>query len=263
MWRVIFSLILISNMSEASFESRALSVRAEGMGGAFTALADDAGAIFYNPAGLAQITLQEVTCLRTHPFDMSELEQNLITYLQPTQKGGRGFSYLQFTDSDSYKETQLLFSASTFISKNLCLGVSLKQMGLKIDGYGDTSKFGIDAGGLYEISPKIKIGIVGFNLNHPLDTEKSYNVGLCIRPILNLLITIDVEKTERFNSEIKFGQEIWITNNLCLRVGLKKHTLTQPTLGLGILTGTSEFDYSCVFHPDLGATHLYSFTKWF
>ncbi len=265
MWRVVFSLILISNIAaEAAFESRASSVRAEGMSGAFAALGDDAGAILYNPAGLAQISLKEVTFLRTHPFDISELEQNLITHVQPIKKGGLGFSYLQFTDSDSYKETQLLFSAaSTFISKNLCLGVNLKQMGLKIDGYGEASKLGIDVGGLYEISPKIKIGIAGFNLNHPLDTEKSYNEGLCIRPILNLLITIDLEKTERFNSEIKIGQEVWVTDNLCLRAGLKKHTLTQPTLGLGILVGLIRLDYSCVFHPTLGSTHLYSFTRRF
>lgn len=269
MWRVVFSLILISNVAGAAFESRALSVRAEGMGGAFTALADGAGASFYNPAGLAQRTargatsLQEITFLRTHPFDMSELEQNLITYVQPTPKGGRGVSYQQFTASNSYKETQLFFGASTNVSKNLCLGANLKQMGLKIDGYGQASKLGIDVGGLYEISPKIKIGIAGFNLNHPLEVEKSYNAGLSIRPTQNLLIAIDLEKTERFNSELRFGQELWVTNNLCLRAGLKKHTLTQPTLGLGISAGHIRLDYSCVFHPALGPTHLYSFTKWF
>jgi len=255
---IMFLTVLIPDV-EAAFENRALSVRAEGMGGAFTAIAHDSGAILYNPAGLAQITCREVTFLRTHPFDMSELEQNLITCVQPTKRMvGWGFLYQQFTNFSNYKETQLIFSASTSVGKNLCLGLNFKQMGLKINGYGDTSKFGIDVGGLYNINPKIKFGIAGFNLNSPLETEKSYNVGLSIMPTLNLLIAIELEKTQRFKSEIKFGQEIWLTDNLCLRAGLKKHTTTQPALGLGILINHIHLDYTCLFHPCLGLTHLYS-----
>jgi len=36
-------------------ETRGFGVRATGMGGAFTAVADDVSAIYYNPAGIAQI----------------------------------------------------------------------------------------------------------------------------------------------------------------------------------------------------------------
>ncbi|MEW6096228.1 MAG: UPF0164 family protein [bacterium] len=265
--RVIFiflsELILISNV-EAAFENKVLSVRAEGMAGAFTAIADDAGAIFYNPAGLSQITLQEISFFHTHPFNLSQLQQDIITFVQPIKRGGRGFSYQQFRASNNYKEALLTFDISTFVGKNLCIGINLKQLYLKIGGYGQTAGFGIDVGGLYKISPKINIGLVGFNLNQPLiDVEKSYNLGLSIRLKENLLIAIDLEKSGRFDSEIRIGQEFWITNNLCIRLGLKKHSVSQPTLGLGILINLSQLDYSCIFHPTLGQTHLFSLTKWF
>lgn len=262
--RVIFiSLILISN-AEAAFENRALSVRAEGMGGAFTSIVDDAGAIGYNPAGSSQITLQGVTFLHHHPFNLSELEENFISFSQPTRRGGMGVSYWQFVADNNYKEGLLTTNFSTFIGKNLCIGINLKQMYLSIEEYGHKRGIGMDVGVLYQITPKINMGLAGFNLNQPLiDVEKNYNLGLSINPKENLLIAIDLGKAPRFNSEIRIGQELWMTNNLCLRAGVKKHTTTQPTLGVGILIDLIQFDYSCVFHPDLCPTHLFSLTKWF
>lgn len=206
MWRVVFSLILICDMAEAAFESKAASVRAEGMGGAFTAVVDDPGAIFYNPAGLSQTISHKITFLRTQPFDISELEQNLISFVQPINKGGCGLSYQQLIADNNYKEEISIFSISTFLSRNLCLGVNLKHLYLKINDYGHESELGVDVGGLYKISPRIKIGVASFNLNTSLiDAEKSCNLGLSIKPTQNLLIAIDLEKTKRFNSEIKIG----------------------------------------------------------
>lgn len=256
------SIIFISKI-EAAFENKALSVRAEGMGGAFTSVADDSTSIYYNPAGLSHITLREISFLYTHLFNLSELEENLIIFVQPTRSGGRGFSYHLFGDGNNYKEETLIFSLGAFVGKNLCLGINLKQLYLEIGGYSRKAGLGIDVGGLYEINSKMTIAVAGFNLNHPLiDVEKSYNLGLSINLKENLLIAIDLEKDKRFN-EMRIGQEIWITNNLCLRTGLKKHTLTQPSLGLGILINLIELDYSCVFHPVLGSTHLFSLIKRF
>lgn len=261
---IFISLILISNNTEAAFENRALSVRAEAMGGAFTPILDDGGSIYYNPAGSSQITLPTVTFLHYYPFNLSELEANLISFVQSICQGGLGVSYWQFGEDNNYKEELLTTNFSTFVNKNLCIGINLKQMYLSIEGYGHKRGIGMDVGGLYKITPKINMGLAVFNLNQPLiDVEKNYNLGLSINPKENLLIVIDLEKTPRFNSEIRIGQELWMTNNLCVRAGVKKHTTTQPTLGVGILINLIQFDYSCVFHPDLGSTHLFSLTKWF
>src|SRR5688572_29976247 len=46
--------------STAQFLRIGQGARAEGMGGAFTAIADDAYAVYWNPAGLAQITRRHV-----------------------------------------------------------------------------------------------------------------------------------------------------------------------------------------------------------
>ncbi|MEW6621428.1 MAG: UPF0164 family protein [bacterium] len=262
--RIVFLFLLIISNVEAAFENKTLSVRAEGMAGAFTAVADGAEAIYYNPAGLAQLNLNEITFFYTHPFDLPDLKQNLIYFAQSFPKGGRGFSYHQFIASTNYREELLIVGLGTFVHRNLCLGINFKQMYLKIGGYGQEGDIGIDVGGLYEVSPKIKMGLAIFNLNQPLiDVEKSYNLGLSINPKENLTIAVDLEKTNRFDLEIRLGQEFWLTNNFCFRAGMKRNPQTQPTLGIGILINLIQLDYGCIFHPALGPTHLFSLTKWF
>jgi len=51
---VVFSLVPVSAQS-VNYEGFVVGERAAGMGGAYTALADDGSAVFHNPAGLAQV----------------------------------------------------------------------------------------------------------------------------------------------------------------------------------------------------------------
>src|SRR3954447_13844517 len=55
MRRLIFTLLIASSPGAAAFAQSEppVGVRATGMGGAFVAVADDASAVFWNPAGLA------------------------------------------------------------------------------------------------------------------------------------------------------------------------------------------------------------------
>src|SRR3954454_7503401 len=55
MRRLIFTLLIASSPAAAAFAQSEppVGVRATGMGGAFVAVADDASAVFWNPAGLA------------------------------------------------------------------------------------------------------------------------------------------------------------------------------------------------------------------
>ncbi|MDQ7088483.1 MAG: UPF0164 family protein [Acidobacteriota bacterium] len=53
--------VIIAEQARASFTLRGAGARAAGMGGAFTAVADDATAASFNPAGLAQLRLPEIS----------------------------------------------------------------------------------------------------------------------------------------------------------------------------------------------------------
>jgi hypothetical protein len=49
------SLFCSGGLSEAAFSNMGIAARSLGMGGAFTAVADDASATLWNPAGLVQL----------------------------------------------------------------------------------------------------------------------------------------------------------------------------------------------------------------
>ncbi|MBK8576160.1 MAG: PorV/PorQ family protein [Elusimicrobia bacterium] len=60
-------------------------VRAEGMGGAYSAVADDAGALFWNPAGLNQIPLSEIAF--SHTEDFGDQSRNDLRFVRPVWWG--------------------------------------------------------------------------------------------------------------------------------------------------------------------------------
>ena len=58
--------------------------RSLGMGGAYTALANDATAIFYNPAGLAKINSVNIFSSRQKLYGISSLYSDMIALAIPT-----------------------------------------------------------------------------------------------------------------------------------------------------------------------------------
>ncbi|HAT73264.1 MAG TPA: hypothetical protein DCS63_10665 [Elusimicrobia bacterium] len=78
-----------------------MSPRAAGMGGAFTAVADDIYAINYNPAGLGQLYVPEVSAMHLSGLDDSSLQYAAVGMPLPflglagLEKPGAGFSFMK------------------------------------------------------------------------------------------------------------------------------------------------------------------------
>ena len=101
----------------AAYNDLGVSARATGMGNAFTAVADDAYAVYYNPSGLATLTRPEVGATYSQILgglsDGSSLQNSFFTYAQPIEGGSQGTfgAALNYFSLDSlYYETSLYAS---------------------------------------------------------------------------------------------------------------------------------------------------------
>jgi tetratricopeptide (TPR) repeat protein len=151
-----------SNLSILGYGARAI-----GMGKAFTALADDPTAVYWNPAGLEFLYQQSVTLFHTTLWEGTNYE--FLGYAYPTLNLGSfgfgiariGVSDIPQTDVDglevgrfSNEEYQVFLSYAKKMPFNLTPGISIRMVsrswgGLRAEEDLNDTGFGIDLGLLY------------------------------------------------------------------------------------------------------------------
>jgi hypothetical protein len=81
-------------LESASFLDIAVGARALGMGGAYTALADEVHALYWNPAGLSKLERREFSASHAELFENTR--HDFLAYAHPTSQGtfAAGLTYL-------------------------------------------------------------------------------------------------------------------------------------------------------------------------
>lgn len=142
--------------------------RPASMGGAFAGLADDANAVFYNPAGLTSIEYRELTAMQN--FWFAGINNESIGYVQRLGDGAFGLSFLgAFAKIDERSEPTedpiRTFNASSFavglsyghrVVKNLSVGGTVKFLSQQFDIEDWTGVAG-DAGILWGVE-RLRVG---------------------------------------------------------------------------------------------------------
>src|SRR5207247_9500086 len=105
--------------------------RHERVGSAFTAVADDFYATYYNPAGLVQLHRSEFAATYARLYsgltDGSSIGRNFLAYGHPTAKHGTfGVSYLSLSLADLYSESTFALHYAQALRERWNLGGSLK-----------------------------------------------------------------------------------------------------------------------------------------
>jgi tetratricopeptide (TPR) repeat protein len=123
----------------ASFTDLGMGARAPGMGDAYSAVADDVYAIYYNPAGLGTMARPQLGATYSRLFvgltDGSSLGQQSIVYAHPLQGGADGtlgIGYQNFSLDGLYSERTIGVSYGRLGWKtrygDLYWGASIKQL---------------------------------------------------------------------------------------------------------------------------------------
>jgi hypothetical protein len=258
-----------------SFLRLGAGARPLGMGGAFTAISDDATALFWNPAGLAQVERKQVTIAYSQMFEGRK--QGLLGLACPSPLGTVGLGWMSYgvggiskrgpdgqaqgEFSDLENTLSLAWAKGTKLgSLGLMAGGNLKFLYQKLDESKATG-WGADIGAIARLKlpgllKRLALGIAVQNLGANLkwDTESKHTdrlptnarVGTALS-LSRMTLAVDIERDNHQNSAYHWGAEYWIAKAIALRTGLDNGDVTAGVsfrLPSGLLGTQLDYGFS-------------------
>lgn len=262
----------------AGFLKIGVGARAIGLGGAFTPVADDASAVYWNPAGLGRI--EENQAQFSHYSWLQDVSVENLYAAFPLQSVtlGAGITYVDFGSLQSYDEfgnpgeelslynMAAIFSISGMVSENVSLGASIKY----IEQSFDLVKGQAIAGdiGLLVNWDGVDIGLAAVNLGTGMKFETveenlpaEIRGGIAFRQFSQrALFSLEGHAPLRGDISVHQGLEYSLAEQLFARTGLVYQTSSLPgqsslnyNLGFGVGYGSGQFDYTFSPSDSFGA----------
>jgi len=253
--------------------------RALAMGGGFTSLADDASAVFYNPAGLAVLEFQEVSFMHMELLEGTAC--NYASWAYPfLSQGGFGIAYMRIGTNDiirrsgfvelgsfDYATSQLLISYGRNLREELALGLNLKVVNQTLDDYSDYG-VGLDFGVMADLYKNLSAGVIIRDMipaSLKLDTASELTPltvagGLSIKQIkltgrATLTASFELEKVENRSIKVHTGVEAVFDRAYALRMGYDRDNFS---FGVGLAYRRLKIDYAYKFLDYINDSHRFS-----
>jgi len=255
---LILTLFLVK-VSPAQFENTDVGARAVALSGAFTAVSNNSQAIFYNPAGLAQMKYRELSFfLSPAPFGMTELSTAALSFAEPLKTGVIGAAIKAY-GYELYRETSVYLSYGNNYKNRIFYGGNVNLYYLKIQD-NSAASIGIDLGAMAYLTPYIRWGFFGKNITGStigLSKEKIvqvYRSGLNYQPLPELSLILEFEKDVKYPVSVRGGFEYSLMDYVDLRFGVGNEPSNYSS-GIGFNYDRFTLDYALYKSQDLGITH--------
>ncbi|MDI6704536.1 MAG: PorV/PorQ family protein, partial [bacterium] len=170
-------------ITSATFLKIGVGARATGMGEAACAVADDANAIYWNPAGLGFFEEKQVSAMYNILFE--DIKHGFVGYTHPFKSCtlGGAINYLDTGEMEKTTRADDLAGYITYARRlggKLSLGVNLKYIQQRIEEEKATC-YGADLGILYKPF-KLRLGLAVQNIGTKLKfIEEGYSLPLNIK----------------------------------------------------------------------------------
>lgn len=275
-------LLTTGGEARADFRFQSLGARPKAMGSAFVSLADDANAVYWNPAGLTRNRHTALMMTRAWLYGVSDLRNDYLALALPSWDDWHfGVSWVRLGISSLYSEDTLNLAVARelpFLS-GLSVGVTGKMFLLAAPGYeryndpnynGGDHGFSADVGILFDSGAAWTLGAAVYNLHEtrlqlldntsdpdPVNTEWAAGGSYLFRE--TLLVTADLRNRDgqATNVIVHGGAEIWFFDALVLRSGLDRGLVT---IGAGLQDKHWEADFCVETDRKLGNVYMLSFT---
>lgn len=280
---VISAIALADGVGAFSAFKSGIGARALAMGGAFVAVADDATAMVWNPAGLAQLNDTRIGGMSTDLFGMGITHQFVGAVTTFANFGiGLGWERAsvagQVTDEEgepgdlfTWNEQAILGTLATNIMDIGLAGANVKYY-MADSGLGDTADgFGFDLGLLVNLGDMFAIGVTATDLGGTtvnwVDGSQDvvsglYKAGMAMKLVDGMLVLaadMDFDGTDLGDAHV--GMEFNIIKELALRGGVVLTNGFQDyyfAVGAGINVAGLYVDAAYMLEETIGNTLILS-----
>ncbi len=287
--KIILALLACASLAHGAETAPYLNIgvggRALGMGGAYTALADDANAIYWNPAGLPGVEKHEIQA--SHSELTQSTREDFVSYAQTMTAGtfGAAVTYLsqgQIDGRDLAGHPTGSFTASDAAvafgyGRKMDLvdvGASVKYLQSHI-GSAEAQSFAVDAG-LRRAFGSVQLGAAIRNVGPGLKYDTQRNdlplrlaFGAAYKFTGGHAVAAELTNGPRgAGTDVGFGGEYQAVKNVYLRAGYTTQSAITGgtgfdaarglTLGLGLRRERWNLDYAAVPMGELGSTHRFT-----
>jgi hypothetical protein len=260
-----------------------MGARPIALGGAYTGLADDASAVFTNPAGLARQNNISFVSMSTQI--LNTVDYKLIGFTCPTQYGQFGVGYIGATTpagyhtyyvggvtteggAMNYTNQMFILSYGKEVSGNVGVGANVKFLSQGLDGSisnaPSASGMSLDLGAMYEPTSRLTIGAtlqniagsVNWSTGENETLPKLFKLGCAYKALENVTVALDTDfDLDGGRDMVAHGGAEWqVIPFLSLRAGIDQQaasisegttgTTTDYVLGVGLNLGGFRFDYA-------------------
>lgn len=273
-----------------------VGARPAAMGASFLAISRDAHAIYYNPAGLANVPT------RTGAFGylnhILDIQSFFGAYVHPHARGSYGIAlnyadYGEFVRTNELGEENGNFGASTLVAylsysqmrgERLMLGANLKLIRAQLEQF-TADAFAVDVGFIYQSTIMENLTFAGgiFNLGKeraafiktkeslPLNVQFGVSKKLAHLP---LLYSLTLLKYQEEDLRFRAGGEFILSKGLMMRlgydtvrgdqkVGTDADRFAGLSFGLGLTKHDYTLDYSLSSFGEVGSLNRLSFVMTF
>ncbi|NTV66278.1 MAG: hypothetical protein HGB06_01055 [Chlorobaculum sp.] len=253
--------LLCPNSLQAAFDSMPVDPKGIAMSGAMTALSGNASGLFYNPASSA--TGQSFAGISyAVPYGDSTLRNlsGAVTLGKlPFDRRGALSVGINRYHADSYHEETIVAGYARELLPKVRAGLAVSRMTQKIDGFGEHSATGVNAGLQADLTPALTIAVSSTNLNAPTigaaksKLPRTTLTGISYRLETGSMLTVNAQTAPGHSARLLAAGDFPVYRSLHLMIG----TATNPSLisaGASFGSGRLKATAAVSRHIDLGTT---------
>ena len=280
-------IVVLAGAASANFVEVEVGARALGMGGAFIAVADDASALHWNPAGLASFRGIQVLGERTSVYSVEGLDEDAVLAAYGMEGQGFGVGWMRTAARDLYYEDTIVAGyGRTMPIEGLDVGLSVKRFAIDAPGYdyyndpsfnssGDDA-YAADVGALWR-SGKWSAAAVIRNIGEPklklisttVETDPVYaefRLGgtYLFREVMLFSVEWRVPREVPAyydgSTTLNAGIELWFYDAFAIRTGINRDRIAA---GVGIKSKHIRVDVALLSERRIGSLYrLYAMFVW-